>query len=63
MGKIIKIITILLMCLGIQLSGIMLCISVLEDKTFTYAFAIFSFIILTSLIINKALEEEKDENS
>ena len=61
MGKIIKIITILLMCLGIQLSGIMLCISVLEDKTFTYAFAIFSFIILTSLIINKALEEMKDD--
>lgn len=61
MGRIIKIITILLMCLSIQMSGIMLCISVLEDKAFTYAFAIFSFIILTSLIIIEALEAKEND--
>lgn len=59
MSKIIKIITILLICLGIQMTGIILCNSFLEDNTFAYIGAIGSFIWLTSILIIKALEVEE----
>ena len=60
MSKIIKIITILLMCLGIQMSGVTLLLGTLEDDVFACIGAIGSFILLTSLSVVKAVEVEDD---
>lgn len=60
MIKFKKVLFTLLICLGIQMSGTLLYVSVLEDKIFAYIGAIGSFILLTSLLIKKALEVEDE---
>lgn len=60
MIKLKKVLFTLLLCLGIQITGILLYDSVLKDNAFTYISAIGSFILLTSLLIIKALEVEEE---
>lgn len=60
MIKLKKVLFTLLLCLGIQMTGIALYDSILEDDTFTYIGAIGGFILLTSLLIIKALEVEDE---
>ena len=56
MSKLKKILINLFMCLGIQMSGIVLYFGVLEENIFAYIGAIGSFIFLTSSVISNALE-------